>query len=75
MFYNIYSGVSSIIYQDPRAVLVGLLLVLSAFQYFNQWTTYTQVILLELYIQEILLMLESHAWLIVYKNKIWNLDY
>lgn len=61
MFYNIYSGVSSIIYQDPRAVLVGLLLVLSAFQYFNQWTTYTQVILLELYIQEILLMLESHA--------------
>ncbi|KAF5179630.1 Dnaj protein erdj7, partial [Thalictrum thalictroides] len=29
---------------DPRAVLVGLLLVLSAFQYLNQWTRYTQAI-------------------------------
>lgn len=30
--------------QDPRAVLVGLLLVLSAFQYLNRWTRYTQVL-------------------------------
>ncbi|KAF5937741.1 hypothetical protein HYC85_025247 [Camellia sinensis] len=30
--------------EDARAVLVGLLLVLSAFQYLNQWTRYNQAI-------------------------------
>ncbi|OAY72567.1 Chaperone protein dnaJ 50 [Ananas comosus] len=30
--------------EDPRAVLVGLLLVISAMQYLNQWTRYTQAI-------------------------------
>lgn len=30
-------------FQDPRAVLIGLLLVLSGFQYLNQWTRYNQV--------------------------------
>lgn len=29
---------------DPRAVLVGLLLILSAFQYLNQWTRYNQAV-------------------------------
>ncbi|KAB1201313.1 hypothetical protein CJ030_MR0G004312 [Morella rubra] len=29
---------------DPRAVLVGLLLILSGFQYFNQWTRYNQAV-------------------------------
>ncbi|KAI8567445.1 hypothetical protein RHMOL_Rhmol02G0122700 [Rhododendron molle] len=30
--------------EDTRAVLVGLLLVLSAFQYLNQWTRYNQAL-------------------------------
>ncbi|XP_027111585.1 chaperone protein dnaJ 50-like isoform X2 [Coffea arabica] len=30
--------------EDPRAVIVGLLLVLSAFQYLNQWTRYKQAV-------------------------------
>ncbi|KAF5189942.1 chaperone protein dnaJ 50-like, partial [Thalictrum thalictroides] len=38
-YYHAYYGHKT----DPRAVLVGLLLVLSAFQYLNQWTRYTQV--------------------------------
>ncbi|GLT72750.1 hypothetical protein SLA2020_446560 [Shorea laevis] len=33
-YYRAYYGYKT----DPRAVLVGLLLVLSAFQYLNQWT-------------------------------------
>ncbi|PIA50729.1 hypothetical protein AQUCO_01200155v1 [Aquilegia coerulea] len=39
-YYHAYYGHKT----DPRAVLVGLLLVLSAFQYLNQWTRYTQAI-------------------------------
>uniref|UniRef100_A0A7N0TN07 J domain-containing protein n=1 Tax=Kalanchoe fedtschenkoi TaxID=63787 RepID=A0A7N0TN07_KALFE len=39
-YYQAYYGHKT----DPRAVLVGLLLVLSAFQYLNQWTRYTQAI-------------------------------
>ncbi|KAB1221869.1 hypothetical protein CJ030_MR2G003981 [Morella rubra] len=31
---------------DPRAVLVGLLLILSGFQYFNQWTRYNQLLII-----------------------------
>ncbi|XP_022723693.1 chaperone protein dnaJ 50-like isoform X3 [Durio zibethinus] len=30
--------------EDPRAVLVGLLLILSAFQYLNRWTRYNQAV-------------------------------
>ncbi|KAJ8761736.1 hypothetical protein K2173_004545 [Erythroxylum novogranatense] len=29
---------------DPRSVLVGVLLILSGFQYLNQWTRYNQVV-------------------------------
>ncbi|XP_057462692.1 chaperone protein dnaJ 50 [Actinidia eriantha] len=39
-YYHAYYGHKT----DPRAVLVGLLLVLSAFQYLNQWTRYNQAI-------------------------------
>ncbi|XP_050367400.1 chaperone protein dnaJ 50 [Argentina anserina] len=39
-YYQAYYGHKT----DPRAVLVGFLLVLSAFQYFNQWTRYNQAI-------------------------------
>ncbi|KAJ4975826.1 hypothetical protein NE237_000932 [Protea cynaroides] len=39
-YYKAYYGHKT----DARAVLVGLLLVLSAFQYLNQWTRYTQAI-------------------------------
>ncbi|XP_022870052.1 chaperone protein dnaJ 50-like [Olea europaea var. sylvestris] len=39
-YYHSYYGHKT----DPRAVLVGLLLVLSGFQYLNQWTRYTQAI-------------------------------
>ncbi|KAK9265414.1 hypothetical protein L1049_001663 [Liquidambar formosana] len=39
-YYQAYYGHKT----DARAVLVGLLLVLSAFQYLNQWTRYTQAI-------------------------------
>ncbi|XP_057962433.1 chaperone protein dnaJ 50 [Malania oleifera] len=39
-YYRAYYGHKT----DPRAVLVGLLLVLSAFQYLNNWTRYTQAI-------------------------------
>ncbi|KAL6332262.1 hypothetical protein AAG906_001977 [Vitis piasezkii] len=39
-YYHAYYGHKT----DPRAVLVGLLLVLSAFQYLNQWTRYTQAV-------------------------------
>ncbi|KAF9595693.1 hypothetical protein IFM89_002597 [Coptis chinensis] len=39
-YYHAYYGHKT----DPRAVLVGLLLLLSAFQYLNQWTRYTQAI-------------------------------
>ncbi|CAI9760276.1 unnamed protein product [Fraxinus pennsylvanica] len=39
-YYHAYYGHKT----DPRAVLVGLLLVLSGFQYLNQWTRYTQAI-------------------------------
>ncbi|XP_048333045.1 chaperone protein dnaJ 50 [Ziziphus jujuba] len=39
-YYRAYYGHKT----DPRAVLVGLLLVLSGFQYLNQWTRYNQAI-------------------------------
>lgn len=39
-YYQAYYGHKT----DPRAVLVGLLLILSAFQYLNQWTRYNQAI-------------------------------
>ncbi|GMY36968.1 chaperone protein dnaJ 50 isoform X2 [Fagus crenata] len=39
-YYHAYYGHKT----DTRAVLIGLLLVLSAFQYLNQWTTYNQAI-------------------------------
>ncbi|KAA8519996.1 hypothetical protein F0562_014313 [Nyssa sinensis] len=39
-YYHAYYGHKT----DPRAVLVGLLLVLSAFQYLNQWTRYKQAV-------------------------------
>nr|CAD1829627.1 unnamed protein product [Ananas comosus var. bracteatus] len=39
-YYHAYYGHKT----DPRAVLVGLLLVISAMQYLNQWTRYTQAI-------------------------------
>ncbi|XP_058092617.1 dnaJ protein ERDJ7 [Magnolia sinica] len=39
-YYHAYYGHKT----DARAVVVGLLLVLSAFQYLNQWTRYTQAI-------------------------------
>ncbi|XP_027160363.1 dnaJ protein ERDJ7 isoform X2 [Coffea eugenioides] len=39
-YYRAYYGHKT----DPRAVIVGLLLVLSAFQYLNQWTRYKQAV-------------------------------
>lgn len=39
-YYHAYYGHKT----DPRAVIFGLLMVLSAFQYLNQWTRYTQAI-------------------------------
>ncbi|KAM0951000.1 putative DnaJ domain, Chaperone J-domain superfamily, DnaJ subfamily C member 25 [Dioscorea sansibarensis] len=39
-YYQAYYGHKT----DPRAVLVGLLLVVSAFQYLNQWSRYNQAI-------------------------------
>ncbi|XP_052180414.1 dnaJ protein ERDJ7 isoform X2 [Diospyros lotus] len=39
-YYHAYYGHKT----DPRAVLVGLLLILSAFQYLNQWTRYKQAV-------------------------------
>ncbi|KAG5561388.1 hypothetical protein RHGRI_004425 [Rhododendron griersonianum] len=39
-YYHAYYGHKT----DTRAVLVGLLLVLSAFQYLNQWTRYNQAL-------------------------------
>ncbi|XP_010906888.1 dnaJ protein ERDJ7 [Elaeis guineensis] len=39
-YYHAYYGHKT----DPRAVLVGLLLVVSALQYLNQWTRYTQAV-------------------------------
>ncbi|ONI10088.1 hypothetical protein PRUPE_4G026200 [Prunus persica] len=39
-YYQAYYGHKT----DPRAVLVGLLLILSAFQYLNQWTRYNQAV-------------------------------
>jgi DnaJ family protein C protein 25 len=39
-YYHAYYGYKT----DPRAVLVGLLLILSAFQYLNQWTRYNQAL-------------------------------
>ncbi|KAJ7946243.1 Chaperone protein dnaJ 50 [Quillaja saponaria] len=39
-YYRAYYGHKT----DPRAVLVGLLIILSAFQYLNQWTRYNQAI-------------------------------
>eukprot|EP00262_Sarcandra_glabra_P013125 TRINITY_DN356_c0_g1_i1.p1 TRINITY_DN356_c0_g1~~TRINITY_DN356_c0_g1_i1.p1 ORF type:complete len:299 (+),score=41.00 TRINITY_DN356_c0_g1_i1:40-936(+) len=39
-YYHAYYGHKT----DPRAVFVGLLLLLSAFQYLNQWTRYTQAV-------------------------------
>ncbi|KAL8214704.1 hypothetical protein R6Q57_004153 [Mikania cordata] len=39
-YYHAYYGHKT----DPRAVLVGLLLVLSGIQYLNQWTRYNQAI-------------------------------
>ncbi|CAM8985970.1 unnamed protein product [Rhodiola kirilowii] len=39
-YYQAYYGHKT----DPRAVIFGLLLVLSGFQYLNQWTRYTQAI-------------------------------
>ncbi|EOY28604.1 Chaperone DnaJ-domain superfamily protein [Theobroma cacao] len=39
-YYRAYYGHKT----DPRAVLVGLLLILSAFQYLNRWTRYNQAV-------------------------------
>ncbi|XP_009800516.1 chaperone protein dnaJ 50-like [Nicotiana tabacum] len=39
-YYHAYYGHKT----DPRAVLIGLLLILSSFQYLNQWTRYNQAI-------------------------------
>ncbi|KAK3035087.1 hypothetical protein RJ639_032589 [Escallonia herrerae] len=39
-YYHAYYGHKT----DPRAVLVGLLIILSAFQYLNQWTRYNQAL-------------------------------
>ncbi|XP_057536766.1 chaperone protein dnaJ 50 [Amaranthus tricolor] len=39
-YYRAYYGHKT----DTRAVLIGLLLILSGFQYVNQWTRYTQAI-------------------------------
>ncbi|XP_022723690.1 chaperone protein dnaJ 50-like isoform X1 [Durio zibethinus] len=39
-YYHAYYGHKT----DPRAVLVGLLLILSAFQYLNRWTRYNQAV-------------------------------
>ncbi|XP_023001298.1 dnaJ protein ERDJ7-like isoform X2 [Cucurbita maxima] len=39
-YYHAYYGHKT----DTRAVLVGLLLILSAFQYLNQWTRYHQAV-------------------------------
>ncbi|KDP20801.1 hypothetical protein JCGZ_21272 [Jatropha curcas] len=39
-YYRAYYGHKT----DPRYVLVGLLLVLSGFQYLNQWTRYNQAV-------------------------------
>ncbi|RRT64411.1 hypothetical protein BHE74_00042211, partial [Ensete ventricosum] len=39
-YYHAYYGHKT----DPRAVLVGLLLVVSALQYLNQWSRYTQAV-------------------------------
>ncbi|XP_031097023.1 chaperone protein dnaJ 50 [Ipomoea triloba] len=39
-YYRAYYGHKT----DPRAVLIGLLLILSSFQYLNQWTRYKQAI-------------------------------
>ncbi|XP_044495005.1 chaperone protein dnaJ 50 isoform X2 [Mangifera indica] len=39
-YYHAYYGHKT----DPRAVLVGLLLILSGFQYLNQWTRYNQAV-------------------------------
>ncbi|OVA10920.1 DnaJ domain [Macleaya cordata] len=39
-YYHAYYGHKT----DARAVILGLLLVLSAFQYLNQWTRYTQAV-------------------------------
>lgn len=39
-YYHAYYGHKT----DPRAVLVGLLLIFSGFQYLNQWTRYNQAV-------------------------------
>ncbi|XVF87674.1 hypothetical protein PTKIN_Ptkin18bG0139500 [Pterospermum kingtungense] len=39
-YYRAYYGHKT----DPRAVLVGVLLILSAFQYLNRWTRYNQAV-------------------------------
>lgn len=39
-YYRAYYGHKT----DPRAVLIGLLVIVSAFQYINQWTMYNQAI-------------------------------
>lgn len=39
-YYQAYYGHKT----DPRAVLLGLLLILSGFQYVNQWTRYNQAV-------------------------------
>ncbi|XP_028767827.1 chaperone protein dnaJ 50 [Neltuma alba] len=39
-YYRAYYGHKT----DPRAVLVGLLIILSGFQYLNRWTRYNQAI-------------------------------
>ncbi|XWS19466.1 hypothetical protein CRYUN_Cryun31cG0018500 [Craigia yunnanensis] len=39
-YYQAYYGHKT----DPRAVLVGVLLILSAFQYLNRWTRYNQAV-------------------------------
>ncbi|XP_072969100.1 dnaJ protein ERDJ7 [Typha angustifolia] len=39
-YYHAYYGHKT----DPRAVFLGLMLVVSAFQYLNQWTRYTQAV-------------------------------
>ncbi|CAA7394487.1 unnamed protein product [Spirodela intermedia] len=39
-YYHAYYGHKT----DPRAVLIGLLLVVSALQYLNQWSRYTQAV-------------------------------
>lgn len=43
IFYTASAKCSNYLWQDPRAVLIGLLLIISAFQYLNQFGRYSKV--------------------------------